>query len=237
MQKHRTRAFGLSLMAVVGLMAFGAVGAQAETLSDGGKAGKFAVGGLTTLAKPGVGLTAASVGTVTFLIPARGFDILCKKGVIEAEFKSESEALGSAEFTECSTWVNVALGLEHKESVPCTVAEPIEIEKMRILPKKHESAPYVLFEEDGAAFTTLKLSGEACPLPPSNKKTGSFVGKVINNSTAEPSIEFSEEIQKLFQVGEKGDHLKYGTFEEYIDATFKAKLTDAAHKGMTIAVI
>jgi hypothetical protein len=237
MQKHRTRAFGLSLMTVLGLLAFGAVGAQAENLSNGGIAGLYTVNELSTLAKPGVTILWEQEGTSTFLVPGRGYDKLCKKGDIEGEFKSDVEILGRAVFTECTIWENVALGLEHKVKIPCTVAEPVEYKKLRILPKKHEGLPYLLFEEDGEPFTTLKLSGPECPLPLSSVITGSFVAQVDNNNTAEPLLLFSEEIQKLFQVGAAGDHLKAGAFEMYIDANFKGRLTDAAHLGMKFAVI
>ena len=51
-----------------------------------------------------------------------------------------------------------------------------------------------------------------------NNITGSVVGKIDKNDTVEPLILFSQAIQKLFQVGEKGDHLKFGALESYIDA-------------------
>jgi hypothetical protein len=238
--KFGLRAFGLAIVAALGLMAFTAVAAQAENLGPPGVAGKFTVNNLEALAKPGVTFEANQENTGTLLVPGRGFDILCEKSVIVGEFKSSDEALGSAQFTKCSTWVNVALGLEHKEKIPCTVVEPIEVKKGKILPKKHESAPYVLIEEDGEAFTEVKFSGTECTLPPTNKVTGSVVGAIVakTNNTKEPLIEFSEEIQKLFQTSATvGDHLKYGTFEAYIDANTKVKLTDTEHVGMTIAVI
>jgi hypothetical protein len=255
LQRHSVTISVLSLVAILGLMAFSTVGAQAEItfpeLGDGGKTGKFAVAGLTTLAKPGVTFEANQMGRGTLLVPGRGFDILCEVGIVKGEFASESEAheifgVPAAQFSKCTTWVNVVPGLEHKEKIPCTVAEPIQVTQGIALPKKHESAPYVLLEEKGGvAFTTIKfVKDEICPLPLSNTVTGSTVGKVINSGTVQPSIEFNEKIQKLFQSRDpktgkfiSGDKLNYGTFDAYVDAFFLVRLTDAEHAVMTIAVI
>ena len=51
MHKHGLKTFGVALVAALGLMALFAVGAGAENLKDGGKAGKFRVEGSSALAK------------------------------------------------------------------------------------------------------------------------------------------------------------------------------------------
>ena len=239
-RKFGLKALGLALMAALGLMAFMAVAAQAETLPDGGKTGKFLVQGEAALAKTGVTFSTTQIGTGTLLVPTR-VDILCKKGTVTGEFKTTEpiglEALGSAEFTECTAWQPVALGATHTTSAKCTVKEPIIVEKARALPKLHEGEPYVELEEDGAVFTTVFLEGPECILTKKNEITGATHALVEGSGTAEPKLILSEEIAKLFQPSTTtGTHLKFGGLDAYIDATAQAKLTDAEHLTKTLGV-
>ena len=235
--KFGLRAFGLAIMAALGLMAFMAVAAQAENLSDGGKAAKFLVGKSAALAI-GKSFEANQVGTGTLLVPGR-VDILCTSGKTTGTVNSETDASGVATFTGCTTWQPVTvLGASHVTKVPCTVKEPIVAEGLA-LPKKHEGASYVLLEpkEGSVLFTTIFLSGAECPLTPENKVTGSIVGQVDNNDTTTPTLLFKHEIQKLFQTSTTaGDHLKFGAFEAYIDAEATGKVTTASHIGQTLGI-
>jgi hypothetical protein len=247
--KFGLRAFGLALVAALGLMAFMAVAAQAENLEDGGKAGKF----LVNKAAPTVGTTfqVSQIGTGTLLVPTR-VDILCTGGTVTGEFKSSTEALGSAEFTGCTAWSPVST-FPHVTKLPCTVstkkegaggkAETVIVEKAIALSKLHNSEPYVLLEEDGAAFTTIFFEGKECGLPKENIVTGSVVGKVDNNDTVNPTVLLSKAIQELFQVvteveGKKvikGDQLKFGALQAFIDAEGTATGT-GANAGKTLGV-
>ena len=236
--KFGLRAFGLALMAALGLMAFSAVAAQAENLSDGGKAAKFLVGGSAALSV-GATFSAEQVGTGTLLVPGR-VDILCTKGTTSGEVKNETDASGNAEFTGCTAWQPVTvLGASHVTKAACTVKEPIKAEGLA-LPKKHEGNSYILLEqkEGSALFTTIFLEGAECPLTKENKVTGSVVGLIDKNGTTEPTLLFSHEIQKLFQTSATlGDHLKFGAFESYIDAEAKGKITGPAPDvGQTLGV-
>jgi hypothetical protein len=245
--KFGLRAFGLALVAALGLMAFMAVAAQAEEpLKDGGKAGLFLVNKEGALAKPEVTFQVTQLGTGTLLVPTR-VDILCTGGVVKGEFKTDVEALGSAEFTGCTPWSPVEVGKTHTTKVECTVntvkegaaggkKETVIVKNAKALPKKHEGKSFVLLEEDGEIFTTIFLEGPACTLPKENKVTGSVVGEVVNSDTVNPTVVFSQAIQKLFQVGSEGDHLKYGALESYIDGSGKGELTDAKHVGQTVGV-
>ena len=265
--KFGLRAFGLALVAALGLMAFTAVAAQAEEpLEDGGKTASFLVNKEKALWKTGVTFEVSQVGTGTLLVPGR-VDILCTGGVVTGGFiapvidKNEKgevtaelpQALGGATFTGCTAWSPVTT-FPHATKLACTVAtvkepkgnkeleEKVIVEKAIALPKLHEKAPYVLLEEDGALFTTIFLVGAECPLTVENKVTGSVVGKIVNNDTLNPTVQLSQAIQKLFQVENKetkvikGDQLKFGTFQAYIDAEGTAKLTDKAHEKLTIGV-
>jgi len=231
--KFGLRAFGLALMAALGLMAFSAVAAQAEEkLVDGGKAAKFLINKNAALATLGVTFEANQVGAGTLLVPGR-VDILCQKGTATGEFHNETDALVTATFTECLTWQPVPLGETHKTHVECTVKEPITA-KALVIPKKHEGKFYLLLEAEGEAklFTTIFLEGAPCPLTKENKVTGSLHVEIDNNETTEPLLLFGHGIQLLFQpTTTTGNHLKFGTFDAFIDADATAKLTDEAHKN------
>ncbi len=237
MQQRIAKTLFLSVAACLGLMAFTAVAAQAANLEDGGKAAKFLVGKSAALA---VGKTfeAIQLGAGTLLVPGR-LDILCKKGVATGIINNETDASGTATFTECSTWQPVTvLGASHVTKINCTVKEPIVASGLA-LPKKHEGASYVLIEQKEAVvpFTTYFLEGPECPLTKENKFTGSFVGQVDKNDTVEPLLLFNHTIQKLFQTSTTlGDHLKFGAFEAYIDAEVHARITTASHIGQTVGV-
>ncbi len=237
MQQRIAKPLFLSLAACLGLMAFTAVAAQAENLSDGGKAAKFLVEKNAALS---VGKTfeANQIGTGTLLVPGR-VDILCTKGIITGKVNSETDASGTASFTGCTTWQPVTvLGASHTIKTPCTVKEPIVGEGLA-LPKKHEGASYILLEpkEGSALFTTIFFEGPECPLTKENKVTGSAVGLIDNNDTVEPTLLFNHTIQKLFQTSATlGDHLKFGAFEAYVDGEGKGKGTTASHIGLTVGV-
>jgi len=236
--KFGLRAFGLALMAALSLMAFTAVAAQAENLSDGGKAANFLVGKSAALSV-GVTFEANQVGTGTLLVPGR-VDILCTTGTTTGKVNSSTDASGTATFTGCTAWQPVTvLGASHVTKVACTVKEPI-VAKGLALPKKHEGNSYVLLEQEegSAAFTTVFLEGPECPLTKENVVKGSVVGLVDKNDTAAPVLLFNHEIQKLFQTSATlGDHLKFGAFEAYLDAEATGKVTlPVGDVGQTLGV-
>jgi hypothetical protein len=235
MQQRIARTLFLSVAAALGLMVFTAVAAQAEELSDGGKAAKFLVGKSAALAV-GKSFEATQVGTGTLLVPGR-VDILCTSGSTKGTVNSETDGTGTATFSGCTAWQPVTvLGASHVSKISCTVKEPIVAEGLA-LPKKHEGASYILLEpKEGSAFTTVFLEGPECPLTKENKVTGSGVGQIDNNDTVEPTLLFSHTIQKLFQVGAAGDHLKFGAFEAYVDGEGKGKVITASHVGQTVGV-
>jgi hypothetical protein len=233
--KFGLRAFGLALVAALGLMALMAVAAQAENLTDGGKPGLFLVNKEGALAKAGVTFEVNQVGKGTLSVPGRNLGILCEVGTIKGEFKSDTEALGNASFSKCSAWefVKVEEGKTHTNKLPCTVTEPIVVEKAIALPRKHEGAPYVLLQEDpvGSGFTVIKLTGAECALPKENKVTGTLGVAIDNNDTVTPTVLASEAVQTLL-----GSKLLFGTFPAQLKGEAKGGLTDAAHVGKTVGV-
>ncbi len=237
MQSRIARTLFLSVSAALSLMAFTALAAQAENLSDGGKAAKFLVGKNAALAV-GKTFSATQVGTGTLLVPGR-VDILCTTGTTTGIINTETNASAVATFTGCTTWQPVTeLGAEHVTKAICTVKEPIVAEGIA-LPKKHNSVLYILLEQISGSpiFTTIFLEGPECPLTKENKVTGSLVLQVDNNDAPEPLLLFNHEIQKLFQTSfTLGDHLKFGAFEAYIDAHARSKITTVSHAGQTLGV-
>jgi hypothetical protein len=238
MQQRIARTLCLSVAAALGLMAFTAVAAQAEELSDGGKTGSFLVKKEKALVKLGVTFGFTQIGTGTILVPGR-VDILCTTGTAGGEFHNESDVLATATFTNCTTWQPVIiLGNSHTISIPCTVQEPIVLSGLGS-PKIHNGEPYILLEGSAGAnqlFGHVTLSGAECPLTKLNEVRGSIVAKIDSNDTTEPLLLFNHTIQKLFQVGAAGDHLKFGALEAYLDAEARINLTDPAHKGLTFGV-
>jgi hypothetical protein len=235
--KFGLRAFGLALVAALGLMAFMAVAAQAENLIDGGKTGLFLVEKKGELAKPGVTFEANQVGKGTLGVQGRNLAVLCEVGTIKGEFLSDVEALGSAEFSKCSawTWVNLEIGKTHTTKLPCTVDEPIKVKRAKAFAKLHKNAAgetekFVLLGEDEEDFTTLVLLGAECTLPEKNLITGGLVVKVDNSDTVNPVVLALEEFQTLL-----GDKLLFGAFAATLKGEANVKLT-GSHVGKTVGV-
>jgi hypothetical protein len=229
--KFGLRAFGLALVAALGLMAFMAVAAQAENLA--GTAGLFLVNKEGALAKAGVTFDVKQVGVGALSVKGRNLGILCGEALITGEFLNDKEALGKAEFKgDCLAFEYAEIekaGVTHKTPLACIVDEPIIVEKALALPRIHNSEPYVLLEEDGAAFTTVVLL--KCALPEKNVIKGSLAVKVDNSDTIEPTVLASEAIQTLL-LGS----LSFGGFAAQLKGEGKGKLTDAAHIGKTVGV-
>lgn len=235
--KFGLRAFSVALVAMLGLMAFSAVAAQAENLKDGGKAAKFAIGGNSALI---VNETFnGTVGPGKLLVEGRKLEIKCTKGeVLEGKFLNESEALAKVVFEGCKAFV-------HKTGEPITTCiikdKVLGLEKIKALgigiAKKHENNPYVLFKQDGEEpFAIIEFeAGKGCALPLVNKVTGSVVAE-SSAAAIEPTLTFNEGVQKLFQVGTEGDKLLFGTFEAFVEGKATLKLT-GAHAGQSFGVV
>jgi hypothetical protein len=230
--KFGLRAFGLAIMAALGLMAFTAVAAQAEDLTDGGTAGSFTILGLAGLVA-GLTATGKQVGVGKLLVPGRNLTIECKKGeVLEGKLVSTTEATGTVLFKECAALV---LSKETEEVAGCIVTNGKDITANAVvLAKLHGGELFLLFEPaPGKIFTTLEFeSGKGCALPLKNEVKGTLAAlddKPIEEVTH--LILFSQSIQKLL-----GDKLLFGTFESFVDGDADLSLL-GTHLGCKWSVL
>jgi hypothetical protein len=171
-QKRGLRLLGLSLLSVLGLMAFMAVGAQAEWLI-------LLAGGTVHVLKAGenesVKVSAHTDGKL--LIPAKNLEILCET-VEGEELKLIGGGLlaeGKVKFTKCKTFT---IGPPLTEQPKCKPDEPIVAGGIAhmILHKKPGSAGpvnLILFLPPAGSetFTTIKFP-ESCALIATSKVTG-----------------------------------------------------------------
>ncbi len=226
--KLRIRAFGLTVMAALGLVAFTAVAAQAENLTDGGKEGLFQILGSSALVT-GATLTGKSEGHIRILEPSRNLTILCGTlDFLEGKFLNDKEALVKILYLEC---VPLVFGEETEKIAGCNLVGGDITTTLLALAKKHEGKPYILLEGDPTTIGTIEYeSGKGCPLPLKSTIVGSVVGEVKTVGVTQ-LVQFNETIQKLFQ-----DKINYGTNELILDASLVLELT-GAHVGCSWAIV
>jgi hypothetical protein len=225
------RAFGLAFVAALGLMAFSAIAAQAEDLTDGGAAGSFTILGSAALVA-GATFTGVQVGASKLLVPGRNLSIECKEGaLLEGKFLSSTEALVIILFKKCAALV---ASKETEEVAGCTITNGKDITASAIiLSRLHGGELFLLLHPDlGATFTTLEFEKEkGCALPLKNNITG-LISALDDNSTAVSHlILFSQAIQKLL-----GAKMLFGTFESFVDAHKTFSLT-GFHLGCAWSVL
>lgn len=236
------RASGLSLIAILGLMAF-AGAAHAANLSNGGVAGEYRVLLGATLVT-NTQLNAQLVnGAGTLLVQARNIDILCTAfTVLEGEFKSVTTLLMKLLFEGCGVFEHN----NHAVTIPCHIPGGHITVTAKLLPKLHEGKLFVLTvpdtttkeeeEKKPGVFAKIEYEkGEECPLPLIPAITGSVVGEVQEDATPNRVI-FNEAIQKLFQVAGAGDKLLYGANEAFLKGEADAFLR-APHAACKFGVV
>lgn len=165
MRKHRFRAFGLSFLALSALMAFMAVGAQANWLvldKEG------------TVLEPTETVSVSAHTPGELLIPAKNLEIECKKVASEGltlEAKS-TLAKGKVAFSECVTFSTSGTLTAAPKCNP--INQPIKAGGVAHI-ILHNSENYVLLEpETGKPFTTIEF-GEECALTATSTVKGSLV--------------------------------------------------------------
>jgi hypothetical protein len=229
-------------MAVLGLMAVSASGAQAI---EGWLVNK------ETLTKKVTGeavIHPLKNGTVhgVLLVPAKELEILCKKlKTSEGLLETVVLVLGILEFTECETFQKKVLNknCKPKEPITATVLAHLFL---------HNALTYVLLEPDGAngepgkKFTLIDFNEETCALPDSEVK-GEAVAecldeelKTMEEATGKPDLCLVDLVNHLIQEAPsrslfgitEAKELKYGANPAFIDGILKAFLT-GEHKGMT----
>jgi len=169
MRKHGLRAFGLSFLALSALMAFMAVGAQANwlILSGGGT--------VETTAK----VAAAAHTPGVLLIPAKNLEIECTTVTSEGITLAEKSTLatGKVAFSGCTTYSTAESKLTLASKCKPTNAEgKIKAGGVAHL-LLHEGQNYVLLEpETGKPFTTIEF-GPECALTETSTVKGSIVAE------------------------------------------------------------
>jgi hypothetical protein len=233
--KFGLRAFGLAIVAALGLMAFSAVAAQAENLTDGGKAALFEILKSSALV-PGATFTGKlekwTDGLVHefILVEKSNLAILCSQiDIEEGKFLSDKEALAKVRLLECRVF-NFA-GTEEVPGCFITNSKSIVFSYI-ILPKKHEGESFLLFEPDGAIFTIIEFEKEkGCPLPIKNEIKGTFGALVKEKEAVVHLITFSAAIQTLL-----GDKATFGVNPLVIDSNWLLELT-GIHKGCSWGIV
>jgi hypothetical protein len=213
------RAFVLSILGVLSMMALFAVSAQADLFLLEKKA-----------AAAGSTIGGTQVGVFTFLILVINLEINCTAGELEAgsSLLSDTVALVKVFSKGCTA-------LNHKtkaELSGCTVPDILAVENG--LPKVAAKEQWVLFEPDGTKFkekevlTTITLTGEACALKGVYPITGSIVALVDGNESVKPELLFSSAISAAYAAatGEKDEYL-FGPNATHLTGTFQVFYTGA----------
>jgi hypothetical protein len=218
------RAFGLSLLGALGLVAIFAVGAQAaQFLIENTKGEKVSL--LATL-------TGAQEGAGYLLVAARNLKLPCTSADVIAgsEITDATKGLVKVTFLGCET-INDKTGVK----MPCEVLDEVGVKDQInataiLLPKEHAGIKYVTFDEDGGPFALIKLSGVTCPIAGDFSVTGSVSAKLIVNLSVVDLIQFSQAFSELV-----GDSLKFGFFTAFLNGSGTTELT-GAHTGLKFGV-
>jgi hypothetical protein len=162
--KH-VKALGLCLVAALGLMAFSAAGAQAQT--KGWLVNKAFISGTQ-----GVEGTAHTDATLVGEALGAKVKILCKVATIDDGllFANEAaEGLATLLYSTCETFLNGALSTvcKPKESITASVKAKAILDN---------SLTYILFEPDNkSVFVEIEFPNASCLLKPSRPVAGSVV--------------------------------------------------------------
>ena len=221
-------ALASSLLAILGLMAVLAAGAQANWLVEGKE--------LTT--NETVAVSAHTPWTLT--IPAKNIQFRCTTAASE-ELKllaKSATAEGKVKYTGCTAFSPP--GAEGKEQKNCKPKEPIVTGAITLI-TLHNGKSYLLEEPNtlGGKFSTIEVS-ELCALTESNDLTGKQVlecGQLVSSvfvqvdcSTLNISTLETVTSETLFPL----DTLKFGANSATISGIIKLSLS-GANAGKTWA--
>ena len=224
--KHGLRALGLAVLAVMGMMAFTAAGAQAA-LPGESTLGTFLINlGNALLAT----ITGELLGTLSLLVAARDLKIKCTSlDVEEGKINSSTDAQAKLVLLGCLSFKHSDV---HWPECQLKTLETIRLETL-IKPILHGGLTYVLFEPIPPA-TILGVvsykSGTPCLLPLNNPLTGSVAALVKSLDAVTQSLLFSETIQLL-----TGDALAFGGFPAYLNAEADMRLA-GVHEGQKLGI-
>jgi hypothetical protein len=205
------KAFGLSLMAALGLLAFSAMGAQAQ----------FSVGGKTLLATA----TGSQINSGQLLVPGRNLELECHKGAVNSGHINETgtHATGQVTFSECLSRQLT----EPKSPLPCFIKGGSIVANTLIVPVGGNA----LFSPTAPPnFAVVSYEGGTeCPLPLNNPVTGNLIGEV-------PALEAIKQILVFKKSLQEGTHkLSFGGFASTIHAQAEVSTT-GAHAGQALGL-
>ncbi len=242
MRKHALRILGMSLLSLIGVMAFAAAGAQAE-------------GAITILTSTGLAtgktFTGAQEGVARLVAPALNIEIECKgMTILEGVIISgpSGKVLTKLLHSECKVFhINVGGGKEEeikeKEELPnCQILDAETgtaghiTSKANYLVILHSGVSYLLATPDGQTFFAKVnfTKGIGCVLMSGVEIKGSAMFEVAlgdinrDGEKVEPLVRSNQAIQTLF---EPTDKLLYGMQPAYIVGSAKLKLNGAGHVG------
>ncbi len=221
-RRQGLRALGLSILAVLGMMAFTATAAQAgggEWLIETSSGVKTTLKNLSGLES----ITGEQEGLFNRLyILKLNLLVKCKKTVV-SEAHIVSSPLGHGKATiSFSTCEVTDLSLN---PVACTLQEPI-VTKVLALLVKHNGAGYILFSPQvGLKFALVKSSGEFCTLPKEAEVKGHVVAEIKVKDEVNNLIS-----TKLTLTLFPNHTLEYGAHVAHLEADALISLNDV-HKG------
>jgi hypothetical protein len=221
-RRNGLRALGLSLLAIAGLMAFMAAGAQANWLVEG----------VELKANETVSVATHVEGKLA--VPAKNIEFRCS--TIGAEglklLASSEKAEGKVKFTGCTAF-QISNGAEQKN---CKPKEPIVAGgfALIILHPATSGQNYILFSppkegEKTLPFATIEVS-ELCALTETSPVTGSLVAECLTSALAHEDCNTSE-VTHLIQPASTelfpSDTLKFGASAATLKGVAAVKLSGA----------
>jgi hypothetical protein len=211
--KQGLKVLGISLLAALGLMAFGASGASAS--------GTFLISGVGAPWEETVSGKGINLLNGRFWVLGLNIEIYCHTATGTGKISSGGTGTATLTFSSCLTSGTQTDGKLKGET--CPLEENI-IAKVRALVVLHNSKPYIqLTPEDGLTFA--EVGGEPCI--PGAKVKGSVVAS-ISNPDGDDAVKTinTEGILTLFS----GDDLFYGVNEAHLKAEAEVELS-GARKG------
>ncbi len=215
--KRGLRAFGLTLVAAMGLMAFMAAGASAQEKWD--LNGVKIASNITASGN----LVAGQEGLL--LVEALKMVIHCKKFTVEeGSLRTDNTAHAKLKYSECHTFVKGVLAPECHPNILQVSA--------KIKPVLHNSKVYLLAEPltAGSNFTVIHFLEDKCALPPSSAVKGTVAFECYTGALVAADCKTSRVKQLIKPVVNQalhGDALLYGLNAAIIHGEAEVFLTGA----------
>jgi hypothetical protein len=188
-KRNGLKVLGLSLVAVLGLMAFLSAGAQANWLVE------------TVELKANEAVAAKAHTTGILTVEKKNLEIQCTTlaGSGLKLLASSATAEGKVNFSGCKTFSPIKSGKEVAKCNP--INQPISAggKALIILHPTEKGKNYILFEPAtvGGKFTTIEFSGE-CALTETSDITGTLVAECGQLKETKLTVEGKEVIDKEF---------------------------------------